>query len=72
MFGKQRPTQEEDLRKDHSNEETDASTASAQQIYKLCYDASNFEHETTTPYITIPGRRELVRTQDEPMDKSQL
>ena len=52
-----------------NREETNASTVSAQRIYKLGYDATAFEHEITTPHITIPGRRELLRIQDEPMGK---
>ena len=44
-----------------SDKETDTSTAS----YVVTYDAAEFEHETTTPFITIPGRRELVKIKDE-------
>ena len=52
-----------------NNEETEASTALTQRIYKLRYDAINFEHESTTPHITIPDQQDFVRIQDEPTGK---
>ena len=50
-----------------SKKDTDTSTASTQRIYRLHYDAFNFGHESTTPYITIPGRQEFVEIQYEPV-----